>query len=99
MRASGLWSWLLELLAGLSLKAAAQKVSLPFALESFYQWRRKLRRGLDRLRTWLCRRQQPPQSSQTEPLLQTLSHLQSAFAQSPCPPAEFQLHFQHPFLG
>lgn len=98
-RAGGLWGWLLQLLAGLSLKAAAEKLGLPFALETFYQLRRKLRRGLDRLRTWLCRKQPPPQSGQADPLLQTVAHLKSAFPESPCPPAQFQLHFQSPFLG
>lgn len=99
VRASGLWPWLLELLAGLSLKAAAEKLRVPFVLETFYQLRRKLRRDLDRLRTWLCRQEEPPQSTHSDPLLQTVAHLQSAFPKSPCPPAEFQLHFQHPFLG
>jgi hypothetical protein len=99
VRAGGLWLWLIELLAGLSLKAAAEKPGLPFALETVYQLRRKLRRGLDRLRTWLCREQEPPKSTHADPLLQTVAHLKSIFAQSQCPPADFQLHFQQPFLG
>lgn len=99
VRASGLWCWLSQLPAGVSLKAVVEKLRLPFALESFYQLRRKLRRGLVGLRTWLCRQQEPPQSTQSDPLLQTIAHLKSAFPQSPCPPAEFQLHFQSPFLG
>lgn len=99
LRAGGLWSWLTELLAGLSLKAAAEKTRLPFALESFYRLRRELRGDLDRLRTWLCRKQEPPQSTHRDPLLQTLAHLQCVFSDSPCPAAEFQRHFQRPFLG
>jgi hypothetical protein len=98
-RASGLWQWLIRLLTGLSLKAAAEKSGLPFALESVYRLRRKLRRGLDRLRTWLCREQAPPRGTHTDPLLQTIAHLRSVFSQSACPPAEFQLHFQRSFLG
>jgi hypothetical protein len=94
-----LWQWLVPLLTGLSLKAAAEKPSLPFALETVYQLRRKLLHGLDRLRAWLCREQAPPKGTHADPLLQTLAHLKSAFPQSPCPPAEFQLHFQRPFLG
>lgn len=98
-RASGLWSWLIGLRAGLSLKAAAEKLSLSFALETFYQLRRKLRCALDRLRTRLCREQKAPPSTHTDPLLQTAAHLESVFPGSLCPPADFQLHFQHPFLG
>ena len=38
--ASLLWKWLAELLAGLSLKAATERLRLPFALESMYRLRR-----------------------------------------------------------
>lgn len=87
------------MLAGLSLKAAAEKMRLPFALETLYQLRRKLRPQLDRLRARLCREQSPPVSLQTDPLLQTLEHLRAVFWSSACPPADFQLRFQRPFLG
>ena len=99
MTASLVWPWLLKLLAGLSLKAAAEKVRLPFALETVFRLRRKLRQQLDRLRSRLCREQSPPVSVQADPLLQTLEHLREVFPDSVCPPADFQLHFQHPFLG
>jgi hypothetical protein len=90
---------LLQLLSGGSVKAAAEHLNLPFALETFYQLRRKLRRHLDSLRTCLCRQQQPPVSPQADPLLQTIAHLKVVFPDSQCPPADFQLHFQSPFLG
>jgi hypothetical protein len=94
-----LWQWLGAWLAGLSLKAAAEKLRLPFALETVYRLRRKLRQQLDRLRAWLCRRRPPPPGTQADPLGQTLEHLRQIFARSACPPAEFQLQFQRPFLG
>lgn len=94
-----LWQWLVAWLAGLSLKAAAEKLRLPLALETVYRLRRKLCRQLDRLRTRLCRRCPPPPSSQADPLWQTVEHLRQVFPRSTCPPAEFQLHFQRPFLG
>jgi hypothetical protein len=99
LTASLVWPWLVKLLAGLSLKAAVERLRLPFALESLYRLRRKLQRRLDFLRTRLCRRQKPPVSGQADPLLQTVEHLQTVFPCSPCPPADFQLQFQHPFLG
>lgn len=97
--ATWLWQWLVELLAGLSLKAAAQTLRPPFALETVYRLRRSLRCQLDALRAQLCRRQSPPASPHTDPLLQTAQHLQTVFAGSACPAAEFQLQFQRPFLG
>lgn len=97
--AGRVWSWLVELLAGLSLKAAAEKLRLPFALESVYRLRRKLRQRLDDWRSRLCREQPPPASTRTDPLLHSLEHLQAVFVGKGCPPAAFQLHFQQPFLG
>lgn len=94
-----LWQWLVEVLSGLSLKAAAERLRLPFALETLYRLGRGLRRGLDRVRARLSREQSPPASGQTDPLLQTVEHLRRVFPRSACPLEDFQLHFQHPFLG
>jgi hypothetical protein len=99
LRASLVWPWLVQWLAGLSLKAAAEKLRLPFALETIYRLGRGLRRRLDGLRTRLCREQSPAASTHSDPLRQTVEHLQTVFAGSSCPPADFQLRFQMPFLG
>lgn len=99
LTATLVWPWLLERLAGLSLKAAAEKLRLPFALESGYRFRRKLRQRLDDWRAQLCREQPPPASTQADPLLHSLEHLRAVFATEECPPAAFQLRFQRPFLG
>jgi len=96
---SRVWRWLVELLAGLSVKAAVEKFRLPFALETVYRLHRRLQRGLDQVRTRLCREQSPPLSRQIQPLLQTVEHLRAVFPESECPSTDFQLHFQHPFLG
>jgi hypothetical protein len=87
------------MLAGDSLKAALEKLRLPFALETFYRVRRKLRHRLDALRARLCGEQKPPGSTHTDSLLQTLEHLRLVFPCGLCVPADFQLHFQHPFMG
>lgn len=97
--ASRVWPWLVELLAGLSVKAAAERQRLPFALESVYRLRRKLRERLDALRSRLCREQPPPASQQVDPLLHAVEHLRSVFAGEACPPAAFQLRFQESFVG
>ena len=99
MSASLLWQWLVKLLAGLSLKTAAEKLRLPFALETMYRLRRSLRQRLDQVRTRLCREQSPPAGAHADPLLQTVEHLQLLFPGGACPPADYQLQFQQPFLG
>jgi hypothetical protein len=99
MSASLLWRWLVEMLAGLSIKAAVEKMRLPFALETVYRLGRGLRQCLAWVRTRLCREQSPPASGQSDPLLQTVEHLRRVFSDGDCPPADFQLHFQCPFLG
>jgi hypothetical protein len=99
MTASLLWRWLVEVLAGFSFKAAAEKLRLPFAMETVYRLGRELRQCLVPVRTRLCREQSPPVSGHADPLRQTLTHLQIIFPRSQCPPADFQLHFQRPFLG
>ena len=93
------WRWLVKLLAGLSLKAAADALRLPFALESVYRLRRRLQQGLDKVRTRLCREQSPPTCTHADPVLQTIEHLKVVFPGAACPPADFQRHFQQPFLG
>jgi hypothetical protein len=99
LTASLVWRWLVNVLAGLSPKAAVEKLRLPFALETLYRLRRKLRQRLDSLRIRLCREQKPPTSAHPDPLLQTVAHLREVFPRSECPPVAFQLHFQQPFLG
>ena len=93
------WRWLVQWLAGLSLKAAVEKLRLPFALETLYRLRRRLRHRLDGLRTRLSREQSPPASAQADPVLQTVEHFQAVFADRPCPLADFQRQFQLPLLG
>jgi hypothetical protein len=97
--ATVLWPLLVALLAPTSVRAAAQSVRLPFALESVYHLLSRLRQRLDVLRSGLCRCQKEPASAQTDPLRQTVEHLQSVFGEAPCPVSAFQIAFQQPFLG
>lgn len=90
---------LVKLLAAGSIKSAVESLRLPLALESVYHLLGRLRRRLDVLRPCLCGCQAPPQSSQKDPLLQTIEHLQTVFPQAVCPVSEFQVVFQQPFLG
>jgi hypothetical protein len=99
LRASLVWPWLVQVLAGLSRKAAAEKLRLPFALETIYRLGRRLHRRVEVWRTRLYREESPAASTHSDPLRQTLEHLRAVLAGSPCPPADFQLRFQQPFLG
>jgi hypothetical protein len=97
MSAPWLWKFLLALLAGDSVKRAAQNI--PFALETLYGLRRKMRRVLDGIRARLFREAPPPASGQEDALLQTVEHLKEVFAGSDCALKQYQLGFQVGFLG
>lgn len=97
--AAGLGQLLVRLLAAGSVQAAVQSLRLPLALESIYHLLGRLRRRLDAVRCSLCGRQAPAASSQKDPLLQTVEHLQRVFPGPVCPVSEFQVVFQQPLLG
>ena len=99
VRAAGLRGILAALLQGSSVKAAVEQLRLPFPVETFYHLLSRLRRRLDVLRCRLSGRGPAPDSSQTDPLLQTVEHLQSVFKAAACPATEFQVVFQEPLLG
>ena len=98
-RAEQLGNLLGELLGGASIKASAEKLRLPFALETVYGLVRRLRQRLDSWRSALCQRARAPESSQSDALLQTVEHLHSAFAGALCPLSQFQVVFGQPLLG
>ena len=94
------------LLGSLPLKRAAESLRAPFALETFYSLRHRLRLRMDALRALLLRATGPPPPCDcAEPLLQTLAHLRAAF-RAAVPGGEpsglcawFQMRFQRSFLG
>jgi hypothetical protein len=97
--ASALGKLLLQLLANACIRAAIQRLRLPFPLETIYHLLQRLRRRLPEIRCQLCRRQKAPDSLQPDPLGHTVEHLQSVFPESLCPVGDFQLSFQQPFLS
>ncbi len=99
VRASVFWKLLCQLLAGTSVKAAAESLGSVFALETYCGLVRRLRRRLDVLRPLLCQQSKPPQSTDADPLLLTLRHFQSRFVAPVCPLAEFQMVFGRPLMG
>lgn len=81
------------------MKACAERLHLPFALETLYHLLQRLRLRLDVIRSWLFRRQLPPASTQLEPLRQTVEHARAVFPGSSCPAVDYQLSFGRAFLG
>ena len=97
--ASMLWALLRALLDGKAIRAAAETLRLPFSLEAAYGIIRRVRRRLDGVRSWLWRERAPPPSNRTDPLLQTLEHLQTLFRSNSCALTAYQRQFQQAFLG
>jgi hypothetical protein len=94
-----LWALLLKLLGGATIKAAAEILTLPFSLEAVYGLVRRCRRRQGVVRSCLARERPAPASGQTDPLLQTLEHLQQTFAPDGGALAAYQRHFQSAWLG
>lgn len=84
---------------GHSIRAAWLKACTPISLDGVYRFVRRLRRGLDRLRTALHARCRPPPSTSPDPLIQTIAHLRDAFPATASPSAAFQLALQRPLMG
>ena len=96
---SGAWLWrlLVGWLSGLSLKRAVESVAWPLALETAYAIVRRVRGRLTVVRPRLCRVLAPPASTQDDPVLQSVEHLQQVFAAGAV--EGFQRQFQSPFMG
>ena len=94
-----LWALLLKLLAGSTIKAAAEILALPFSLEAVYGIVRRCRHRLDVVRSFLLREHAAPASQQSDPFFQMLEHLQQNFPPATDALAAYQRHFQQPFLG
>jgi hypothetical protein len=97
--AARLGALLLKLLAGATIKAAAETLRLPFSLEAVYGIVRRCRRRLEVVRSCLAREHPAPVSGQTDPFLQTLEHLRQTFARHACALTAYQAHFQGAWLG
>jgi len=97
--ASLLWRLLCLLLQGGSVLSAINTLRSPFAPQTFYRLLQCLRLRMDFARPLLCQLAQAPQSSRSDPFLQTVEHFQAAFAGADCPLAQFQSRFQKALFG
>jgi hypothetical protein len=94
-----LWALLRKLLAGATIKSAAEFLRLPFSLEAVYGVVRRCRHRQGEWRSLIGREHAAPTSPQSDPLRQTLEHLQQIFAPHVCALAAYQWHFQRPLFG
>lgn len=99
VRATLFWQLLCQWLAGASLRAAAQSLRLPFALETLYGLVRRLRLRLPSVRPWLAQRQPAPPAQAADPLFQTTRHLQQIFPAPASALRELQLLWGRPLMG
>jgi hypothetical protein len=97
--AKRLWQMLKAIADGLSIKAAWEKVSSPFRLETGYRLWHAFKRGQTIIRSILLRAETIPKMDSSDPNLQVIEHLQSVFLKSACPVADFQARFQSAFLS
>lgn len=94
-----LWAILKALIKGLSVKAAAESVSMKLTIDSVYRLLQQLTKQLDGVRVTLSANCKPPGSSARNPLIHTAEHLLHAFPGSGNPVAAFQSVFQRPVMG
>ena len=94
-----LWAFLLQLLAGHTIKDAWESCNSTFCLDTGYKLRQAFIRNQPHIRT-LLNRTGPPQNLNhiSDPLLQTIRHMDSAFSSSSCPISAFHLKFETPFM-
>jgi len=101
VNAGRLWEFLKGVLDGSSIKKAWEKVASPFGLETGYKLWASFIRNQSHVRAHLHRLDKPVHfpARVSEPALQLILHLQSAFRPSACPAASFQTVFQRAFLA
>jgi hypothetical protein len=93
-----LWLFLAGILAGPTQAAAFRRTASALHPTTLYRAFRKVRQAQSRLRTHLYRLIKPPERPPSaSPMADTLAHLQAAFPHARCPPADYQLRFQHAF--
>ena len=87
------------MLAGTAVKTAWENIHSVFSLEAAYRLVRRTRARLAFWRPILSQTLMAPPSTQSDPLLQTIEHLQLIFGAEHDLARAFQIRFQRPLLG
>lgn len=94
-----MWSFLLLLLAGNSIKDAWETTTKAFTTDTGYKLHTTFAKSQVYIRKLLYKLDTPEASNNiADPLLQTIQRVKTAFRASPCPISAFQLRFQKPFF-
>jgi len=94
-----LWAFLLALLESSTIKDAWESATSAFCLDTGYKLRKAFIKSQSHIRTLLGQLGPPARLDNiTDPVLQTVEHLRSAFPASSCPVSAFQIRFQRAFL-
>jgi hypothetical protein len=94
-----LWKFLSNIAAGMtSIPAFAAAQAGTFSDRTIHRLRSRFTRKGSAIRTMLSTICPPPTTVSSKPIVQTINHLQAAFATQPCPISAFQLRFQTAFL-
>lgn len=94
-----LWLFLFGILMGQSKVSAFKKLSTHIHPSSAYRLWKRFTEGQSNIRSFLSRHNPRPKLPDTAcAATQTLAHLNSVFADEPCPITAFQMQFQVPFL-
>jgi hypothetical protein len=99
IKANSLWTFLKAISEGKSKKKAFESAALPLTIVAAYRIWNKLLDSQVSLRTQLALISKPPSLEKiTEPIIQTIKHLEEAFPSSPCPISAFQHKLQISFF-
>ena len=94
-----LWWFLENVKNGFGLAQAFRSAGGTLSPSSIYRLFKKFSLNQTRIRTFLSRRKDPPETEHVQsPIIQTILHLKNTFDTAVCPIAEFQIRFQAPLF-
>jgi len=94
-----LWQYLKQMAKGLNIFQALHSIESIFKTSTVYRLIRMIILNQPTIRTLLLNKHFPPKQTKTSnPLLETIHHLQSSFSNHSDPISAFQIHFQTPFI-
>ena len=93
-----LWQFLGNISSKMSSIAAFRAVLHSYSDRTIHRFRSRLRKCQVIIRTNLLTLCSVPQCTNTDPLIQTITHLRAAFASSPDPVASYQFTFMTPLF-
>jgi hypothetical protein len=94
-----IWKILANIVSGMCKMKAMQDTAAYLSRSAPYRLWHRLRVNATHIRTCLLKVAAPPNTDSTVPELQTIKHLETAFADPPNPISSFQMYFQISFFA